>query len=150
MSSSGIGERGAHHVGVEVAFAAEPAVGVELRHRHVEAREPVRVEAALHVALEHGDADLVQPAHDPFQQRRLARAGRTHQVDDRDTRAVEVVAVGPRDRVVGVESVLDDLDLGPMHTASYIALTLRYRLISGISSATPATITATSARKRAS
>ena len=52
---------------------------------------------------------------DALEQRRLARAGRAHQVDDRDAVAVEVVAVGPRDRVVGVERVLDDPDLHAMH-----------------------------------
>ena len=45
-----------------------------------------------------------------LQQRRLARAGRAHEVDDRNARAVEVRAVGARDRVVGVERVLDDPD----------------------------------------
>ena len=52
------GQRRAHHVGVEVALAAEAAVGVELHDRDVQVREPVGVEAALHVALQHADAQV--------------------------------------------------------------------------------------------
>ena len=38
-------QRRAHHVGVQVALAAEPGVGVELGDRHVQSGEPVGVEA---------------------------------------------------------------------------------------------------------
>ena len=79
------GQRRAHHVGVEVALAAEARVGVELRHRHVQAGEPVGVDRALHVALEHADAHAVEPsASSALEQRRLAGARRAHQVDDGD------------------------------------------------------------------
>ena len=47
----------------------------------------------------------------------LPAPGRAHQVDHRHAGAVEVVAVGARDRVVGVERVLDDPDLRPVHRA---------------------------------
>ena len=53
-----------------------------------------------------------------LEQRRLAGAGRAHDVHDRHAVAVEVVAVGARDRVVGVERVLDDPDLHAVHAAS--------------------------------
>ena len=54
ISSSGdLRQRRAHHVRVEVALAAEAAVGVQLGDRHVEAGQAVGVEAALHVALQH-------------------------------------------------------------------------------------------------
>ena len=86
----------------------KPVDGLQLRHGHVQRGEPVGVERALHVALEHAGADAAEVAQDPLQQRGLARAGRAHQVRDGHARAVEVVAVGARDRVVGVERVLDD------------------------------------------
>ena len=57
-----------------------------------------------------------------LEQRRLARAGRAHQVDHRDPRAIEVVAVRVRDRRVGVERVLGDLHLGAMHVSSSLGL----------------------------
>ncbi len=80
--------------------------------------DAVGVEAALHVALEDARADPFEVAQRRLEQRRLAGAGRTHEVDHAHVGAVEVVAVGPRDRVVGVERVLDDLHLHPMHAAS--------------------------------
>ena len=109
-------QRGAHHVRVEVALAAEAAAGVELRDRDVQVGEPVGVERALHVALEHADAQVADAvAQQALEQRRLARARRAHDVEDRHAVAVEVVAVGPRDRVVGVERVLDDPHPHAMH-----------------------------------
>ena len=68
------GQRAADHVGVEMALAAEARVGVELRHRHVQAREPVGVVGALDVALEHARAHVAQVAQHPLEQRRLAGA----------------------------------------------------------------------------
>ena len=70
------GQRRAHHVGVEVALAAEARVGVELRHR---ARAGCASRSAsmraLHVALEHADAHAVEPSpSSALEQRRLARA----------------------------------------------------------------------------
>ena len=125
MSSSGsVGQRRADHVGVEVALAAEARVGVELDDRHVQRGEPVGVEAALHVALEHADAHAVEAAERALEQRRLARARRAHEVDDAHAGAVEVGAVGARDRVVGVERVLDDPDLRAVHR-SYICRIFR-------------------------
>jgi hypothetical protein len=61
-----LGNRGADHVRVQVALAAEAGLGVELDHRHVQGGDPVGVHASLHVALEHPGADLVQ-----VRQRRL-------------------------------------------------------------------------------
>ena len=68
-----LGHRRADHVGVQVALAAEAGVGVELRHRHVEARESVGVEAPLHVSLEHCHPHAVEVTQHPLEQRRLAR-----------------------------------------------------------------------------
>src|SRR4051812_18704571 len=98
-----------------MALAAEARIGVQLRHRDVQRRQPVGVVAALHVALEHAGAHAVEPAEDALEQRRLAGARGAHQVDHRHRFAVEVVAVGAGDRVVGVERVLDDSDLRPVH-----------------------------------
>ena len=85
--------------------------------RDVQVREPVGVQRALHVALEHADAHAVERRRAGMRSSSvvLPAPGRAHQVDDRDAVAVEVVAVGPRDRVVGVERVLDDPDLHAMH-----------------------------------
>ena len=81
--------------------------------------EPVGVEAALHVALQHADAHAVGTGAPSTRSSSvvLPAPGRAHQVDDRHAGAVEVVAVGPRDRVVGVQRVLDDPDLHAMHAA---------------------------------
>ena len=120
MSCSGsAGSARAHHVGVEVALAAEARVGVELGHRDVQAGQPVGVHRALHVALEHADADAVDPVGEQrLEQRGLARPRRAHQVDDGDAVGVEVGAVGAGDRVVGVQRVLDDPDLHAVHAGS--------------------------------
>ena len=75
ISSSGSdGDRRADHVRVEVTLAAEARIGVELGHRHVQAREAVGVHRPLHVALEHADPHAGQVGDDALQQRRLARA----------------------------------------------------------------------------
>ena len=111
-------QRRAHHVRVEVALAAEARIGVDLRHRHVQRGKRVGIETALHVALEHADAHIVEISHDAFEQRRLARARRTHHVDDDDAVLVEVVAVRARDRVVRVEDAFRDADLRAMHGAT--------------------------------
>ena len=50
------GERGADHVRVQVALAAEAVARVELDDRQVQRGEPVGVERALHVALQHPGA----------------------------------------------------------------------------------------------
>ena len=113
-----IPERRAHHVGVEVALPAEARIGVELGDRNVQARQAVGVHRPLHVALEHADPDAGQAPDDALEERRLPRPGRAHEVHDRDSGAIEVVAVGTGDRVVGVERLLDDLHLGAMHSAS--------------------------------
>ena len=42
----------------------KPGLGVELDHRDVHGGDPVGVHAALHVALEHADADAVEPGED--------------------------------------------------------------------------------------
>src|ERR1700759_3384232 len=101
-----------------MTFAAEPRAGVDLGHRHVEAPHPVGVHRALDVALEHADADTGQIDDDALQQRRLAGSGGAHEVDHRDTGAVEVGAFGGGDRVVGVKRLLHDSHLGAMHAAS--------------------------------
>ena len=69
-SSSSSGSAGSAErtmFGVEVALAAEAAVGVELDDRHVQRGEPVGVEAALHVALEHADAHVAELAQHPLE-----------------------------------------------------------------------------------
>ena len=53
-------KRRADHVGVEVALAAEPITGVELGDGDVQRREPVGIDRALDVTLEHADPDAVQ------------------------------------------------------------------------------------------
>ena len=113
------GQRGADHVRVEVALAAEAGVGVELGHRHVQAREPVGVVGC--------------PARRPRARRPARRRGRAARAragsscrrpgalmrfTTRDAVAIEVVAVRARDRVVGVQRVLDDPDLHAVHAAS--------------------------------
>ena len=112
---------------------------------HVQVREAVGVEAS--------------PARRPPARRRAGRRsrgrastrsssvvlpapGRAHDVHDRHAVAVEVVAVGPRDRVVGVERVLDDPDPHAMHAASSSDTS-----IDSTSSSSPLS-TATSARRR--
>ena len=116
----------------------------ELRHRHVQRGQPVGVERALHVALEHARADAAEVAQHALEQRRLARARRAHEVRDRHARAVEVVAVGARDRVVGVERVLDDPH---PDRCIYIVRIFRYRLISGSLRARPRRPTASTSRR---
>ena len=87
--------------------------------RDVQVREPVGVERALDVALEHADAHAAEARPSTRSSSVVLPApGRAHQVDDRHAVAVEVVAVGARDRVVGVERVLDDPDLHAMHASS--------------------------------
>ena len=83
-------------------------------------RDARRVVLALHVALEHADADAVaeRALERPLEQARLAGARGAHEVDDGHAVAIEVVAVGARDRVVGVERVLDDANLHPVHAGS--------------------------------
>ena len=110
-----VAERRADHVRVEVALAAEPRVGVELRDGDVQRREPVGVEAALDVAFEHAAADVADVRQHALEQRRLAGARRAHEVDDGHAGRVEVGAVRARDRVVGVEDALDDPDLRAVH-----------------------------------
>ena len=93
------------------------------------------------VALQHADAQVAQAvAQQALEQRRLAGAGRAHDVEHRHAVAVEVVAVGARDRVVGVQRVLDDPDLHAVHPASSISDTS----MDSTSSSSPLT-TATSA-----
>jgi hypothetical protein len=110
------------NVRVEVALAAEPVAGVQLRDGDVQVRQAVGVEAALDVALEHRGAHPAQAlaAEGPLQEGRRAGAGGAHDVHDRHARAVEVLAVGAGDRVVGVQRVLDDPDLDAVH--AYICL----------------------------
>ena len=117
MSSSGIaGQRRADHVRVEVALAAEAVVRVELRHRDVqEASRSASSEPCTSPSSTPTRRSPRPVAQHALEQRRLARARGAHHVDHRHAVAVEVVAVGPRDRVVGVERVLDDPDLHAMH-----------------------------------
>ena len=62
--------------------------------------DPVGVHAALHVALEHPDAEAVEVRAAPRSSSVVLPApGRAHQVDHRDAGAVEVVAVGAGDRL---------------------------------------------------
>ena len=121
ISSSGIdGQRRADHVRVEVALAAEAAAGVELRRpgragaragrrRASPARRPPARRRAGRRCRRAGRARAASSCRRPGALMRL-----TH----RHAVAVEVVAVGPRDRVVGVERVLDDPDLHAMHASS--------------------------------
>jgi hypothetical protein len=104
-------DRGPHHVRVEVAFATETGVRVDLGHRYMEARQPVGIEVALHVALQHAYSDIVEVVQHALEQSRLARAGCAHHVHHPHARAVEVGAIGLRDRGVGVERFLGDPDL---------------------------------------
>ena len=112
------GDRRAHHIRVEMALAAEAGAGVQLSHGDVQRGQSVGIHRALDVTFEHADAHAGQVRHDALEQRRLAGAGRAHEVDDLDPGPVEVRPVGARDRVVGVERVLDDPHLCPMHCAS--------------------------------
>jgi len=84
--------------------------------------EAVGVEAALYVALQHTDAHAVvgQAGQRALQQRGLAGPRGAHEVDDADTGAIEVLAVGARDRVVGIQRVLDDPHLGAMHGTPFV------------------------------
>ena len=76
-------------------------------------REPVGVERALDVALEHARRARRRGRAAPAPAATVLPApGAPIRFDDAHAGAVEVVAVGPRDRVVGVERVLDDPDLG--------------------------------------
>ncbi len=90
-------------------------VGVELRHRHVQRGEAIRVEAALHVTFEDADADLAEGAASALEQGRLAGSRRTHQIDDRHAGTIEVVAIRACDRVVGVEHAFHDAHLDLVH-----------------------------------
>ena len=63
--------------------------------------------------------EVAQPVdQDTLEQRGLARPGRAHQVHDAHAGAVEVRAVGARDRRVGVEHVARDPHLGSVHRSS--------------------------------
>ena len=55
-------QRGAHHVRVQMALAAEPDAGLQLGHGHVQRGQPVGVQRALHVALEHARAHAAEVA----------------------------------------------------------------------------------------
>ena len=101
-----------------MALAPEPRIGVQLRDRNMQAGEAVGIERSLDVALERPDANaLRRVGGDPLEQRCLPGTGRAHQVHDRHLMAVEVFAVGASNRVVGVECVLDNSHLGPVHEA---------------------------------
>ena len=104
-----VGERGAHHVRIEVTLAAEARGGVELGHGNVQRGQPVRIHRPLNVALQHADTHSRKLGDHPFEQRRLPRSGSAHEVHDLHAGAVEVRPVGLGDRVVRVESLLDDL-----------------------------------------
>src|SRR6185436_230427 len=68
---------------------------------------------------EDADRELVlQEPERALEQAGLACAGRAHEVDDAHAVPVEVVAVGLRDRVVGLQDVLDDLHELAVHGAS--------------------------------
>ena len=82
-------------------------------------------------------------AQHALEDRRLAGARRAHHVEHRHAVAVEVVAVGPRDRVVGVERVLDDPDPHAMHGASSSCATS----IDSTSSSSPVTTSTVGGRR---
>ena len=71
----------------------------------------------------------------------LPAPGRAHEVDHRDPGAVEVVAVGAGDRLVGVQRVGGDLHLGAVHCSSSMASTS----IDSTSSSAPRTTSAPAA-----
>ena len=113
-----VGQRGAHHVGVQVALAAEAAVGVQLHHRHVQRGQPVGVQAALHVALQHAHAHVAHVAEHASSSVVLPAPGARHQVHHGHRLAVEVGPVGVGDRGVRVQGLLGHLHLGAVHAAS--------------------------------
>ena len=105
--------------GVEVTLAAETWVGVQLCDGDMKRGEAVGIIGALHVALEHADADTLGPSGErALEQRGLARTRGAHQVDHGHPMAIEVGAIRAGDRVVGVQRVLDDPHLGAMHAGS--------------------------------
>ena len=98
-------ERRAHHVGVEVALAAEARVGVDLRRR---ARAGAAMRSASSVVCTSPSSTPDAHAVEAAQRRAPAASscpapGRAHEVDHGDARALEVGAVGGGDRAVGVE-----------------------------------------------
>jgi hypothetical protein len=72
-----VAERRAHHVGIEMALAAEARIRVQLRDGNVEAGQAIGVHRALHVALEHADPNAGQAAHDALQQGGLSAPARS-------------------------------------------------------------------------
>src|ERR1019366_3396794 len=115
-----------------MALAAEAVGGVELHHGDMQRGEAIGVDGAL----EHRNAHIAGVGESPLQQCGLAGPGRAHEVDDSHPGTIEVLAVGPSDRVVGVEYVLDDSDFDPMH--DQVELTLEFSSRSS-SSSSPST-----------
>ena len=118
-------QRRAHHVRVEVALAAEAAAGVELRHGHVQVRRggrrrgtPRRRPPARRRAGRRGGPDAPSTRSSSVV---LPAPGALMTLSDRHAVAVEVRAVGARDRVVGVQRVLDDPDPHAVHPASSVS-----------------------------
>ena len=118
-------QRRSDHVRVEMTLAAEARVGIDLHERDVKHREALRVVVPLNVAFDDADARRlvgvrIEPCEGSLEQRRFAGTGRTHQVDDRHLRAVEILSVRVGDRVVCVEGIFDDANTLQMHAASRV------------------------------
>ena len=102
-----LGQRRAHHLGVEVTAGA----GVDLDHRAAGAADPLGVERGLLVALDDRDrAPRRQVADGALQQRGLAGAGRAHQVEREDPRSASQARLSRGERVVLGQHVLLEHD----------------------------------------
>ena len=145
------GERRAHHVRVEMALAAEPGVGVELVDRDVQQRRAGRRRSVPCTSPSSTPArtPLARPASARSSSGVLPAPGALIRLTTVTAGAVEVLAVGARDRVVGVEHVLDDpapwcgawaplLHRPDLHVALELRRTVRPRRRRAASSAIPA------------
>ena len=102
-----IGQVALHHACVQVAGAA----GGDLPHREAVARETPRVVIGLHIAGEDRDAARgVVAGERAFEQRGLAGARRTDQVEAEGAVALKALAQRGRDPVVFVENFAFERD----------------------------------------
>ena len=96
-----------HEVCVEVTGSP----GRDLYGRHTVGADASGVVVGLQVALDDRDAVAVAQRHDGgFQQGRLARARRGHEIDRQQAVLVEVLAVVRCNTIIGREQILEHFD----------------------------------------
>ena len=94
------------------------AVGVDLDHGHADLLHALGVDRSGDVALDHGRLQAaLEVCEQGFQERGLARAGRTHHVDAEDAGGVEPGTILGGELVVGFEDFLGGDDFHGMTSA---------------------------------